>query len=87
MAKSKVKAPVPANSLEALVEYFDNNDLGGDWEKMPEAKFDIDIQKRTHLVAIDEELIERVSAIAREQHIPAEKLINKWVKEKMLETT
>jgi hypothetical protein len=87
MAKSKVKAPVPANSLEALVEYFDNNDLGDDWEKMPEAKFDIDIQKRTHLVAIDEELIERVSAIAREQHVPAEKLINKWVKEKMLETT
>ena len=87
MAKSKAKAPGPANSLAALVEYFDNNDLGDDWEKMPEAKFDIDIQKRTHLVAIDEELIERVSAIAREQHVPAEKLINKWVKEKMLETT
>jgi hypothetical protein len=87
MAKSKAKAPGPANSLEALVESFDNNDLGDDWEKMLEAKFDIDIQKRTHLVAIDEELIERVSAIARARHVPAEKLINTWLKEKMLEAT
>ena len=87
MAKSKAKAPGPANSLEALVEYFDNNDLGDDWEKMPEAKFDIDIQKRTHLVAVDEELIEQVSAIARARHVPAEKLINRWLKEKILKAT
>ena len=87
MAKNKTKASSMAKSLEALIEYFDTHDLGDDWEKMPEVKFDIDIQKRTHLVAIDEDLIERVSAIAKAQHVPAEKLINFWLKEKMLEAT
>ncbi len=58
MAKSKAKAPVPAKSLDELVEYFDTHGLGDDWALMPEAQFDIDIQKRTHLVAIDEDLIE-----------------------------
>ena len=86
MEKSKGKAPNLPASLDALVEYFDTHDLGDAWEKMPEATFDIDIQKRTHLVAIDEELIERVSAIAKAQHVPAEQLINTWLKEKMLET-
>jgi CopG antitoxin of type II toxin-antitoxin system len=87
MAKSKAEVPVQTKSLDALVEYFDTHDLGEDWEEMPVAKFDIDIKKRTHLVAIDEELIEQVSAIARERHVPAEKLINSWLKEKMLEAT
>jgi hypothetical protein len=87
MAKSKGKAPIPPKSLDALAEYFDTHDLGDDWEKMPEAKFDIDIQKRTHLIAIDEELIARVLAIARARHVPPERLINTWVKEKMLEAT
>lgn len=85
MAKSKVKATGPAKSLDELVEYFDTHDLGDDWVLMPETQFDIDIQKRTHLVAIDEDLIERLSVIAKAQHVPAETLINAWLKEKMLE--
>jgi CopG antitoxin of type II toxin-antitoxin system len=87
MAKSKEKVPALPTSLDALVEFFDTHDLGDEWEKMPEAPFDIDIQKRTHLVAIDEELIEQVSAIARARHVPAEQLINAWLKEKMFEAT
>jgi hypothetical protein len=45
MAKSKVKATVPAKSLDELVGYFDTHDLGDDWALMPEAQFDIDIRK------------------------------------------
>lgn len=87
MAKSKVKATVPAKSLDELVEYFDTHDLGDDWALMPEAQFDVDIQRRTHLVAIDEEIIERLVAIAKAQHVPAETLINTWLKEKVLEAS
>lgn len=87
MAKNKAKATVPAKSLDALVEYFDTHDLGDEWALMPEAQFDIDIQKRTHLVAIDEELIERLAAIAKAQYLPAETLINVWLKEKVLEAS
>ena len=52
---------------------------------MPEAHFDIDIKKRTHLVAIDEELLGKLAAIAKSQHVSAEMLIHAWLKEKMLE--
>jgi hypothetical protein len=85
MARSKSKDTLPAKSLDALVEFFDTHDMGEYWEPMPEAHFDIDIQKRTHLVAIDEELLERLSTIAKAKRVPAETLINTWLKEKMLE--
>jgi hypothetical protein len=45
MAKSKEKTPVLPTSLDTLVEYCDSHDLGDEWEKMPEAAFDINIQK------------------------------------------
>lgn len=85
MAKSKDKASALPKSLDALVQYFDTHDLGDEWEDMPEAKFDIEIRERIHLVAIDEDLIERISTIAKERHVPAEKLIKTWLEEKMLE--
>jgi hypothetical protein len=85
MARSKAKETLPAKSLDALVELFDTQDMGDYWEQMPEAQFDIDIQKRTHLVAIDEELLERLTAIAKAKRVPAETLIHTWLKEKMLE--
>jgi hypothetical protein len=58
MAKNKTRIPIPAKSLDEIAEYFDTHDLGDDWLLMPKAQFDIDIQKRTDLVAIDEELID-----------------------------
>jgi len=87
MAKSKGKASDLPKSLDVLVEYFDTHDLGDQWENMLEAKFDIEIKERIHLVAIDEDLIERISTIAKERQIPAEKLINTWLEEKMHEAT
>ncbi len=84
MAKSKAKGFPPAKSLDELVEFFDTHDMGEYWEQMPEAHFDIDIKRRTHLVAIDEELIDRLSTIAKAKRVPAEALINSWLKEKLL---
>lgn len=87
MAKSKSKDFPSAKSLDALVEFFDTHDMGEYWEQMPEARFDIDLKKRTHLVAVDEELIERLSTIAKAKRIPAETLINSWLREKMREAS
>jgi hypothetical protein len=85
MAKNKSTRLPPARSLDGLVEFFDTHDLGEHWEHMPEAHFDIDIKKRTHLVAIDEELLGKLAAIAKLQHVSAEMLIHAWLKEKMRE--
>jgi hypothetical protein len=85
MAKNKSTGLPPTRSLDELVEFFDTHDMGEYWEHMPEAHFDIDITKRTHLVAIDEELLGKLAAIAKSQHVSAEMLIHTWLKEKMLE--
>ncbi len=53
MAKNKSKGLPLSRSLDELVEFFDTRDMGEYWEQMPEAHFDIDIKRRTHLVAID----------------------------------
>jgi len=84
MAKSKKDLP-PSRSLDELVEFFDTHDMGEYWERMPEAHFDIDIKRRTQLVAIDEELIDRLSQVAKLKQASVETLINSWLREKILE--
>jgi hypothetical protein len=85
MVKNTSTGLPPARSLDELVEFFDTHDMGEHWEHMPEAHFDVDIKKRTHLVAIDEELLGKLAAIAKSQRVSAEILIHMWLKEKMLE--
>lgn len=87
MAKSKARGSSPRKSLDELVEFFDTHDMGESWEQMPEAHFDIDIKRRTHLVAIDEELVDKLSTIAKAKRVPAETLINSWLREKVLEAS
>jgi hypothetical protein len=45
-------------SLDELVEFVETHDMGDYLEGMPEAHFDVDIKRRMHLVAIDEEFVE-----------------------------
>lgn len=87
MVENKSKPMPKFDSLDELVEFFDTHDLGEYWERLPEAHFDIDIKKRTHLFAIEEDLAEKLTEIARAKRIPSEALINVWLKEKLLEQT
>jgi hypothetical protein len=72
-------------SLDKLVEFFETHDMGDYWDEMPEVHFDIDIKRRTHLFALDEDLAERLTTIARAKRIPSKTLINEWLREKVLE--
>jgi hypothetical protein len=85
MARSKSKTIPKFSSLDELVKFFDTHDMGEYWDSMPEAHFEISIKRRTHLFALDEDLAEKVTAIARAKHVPTERLINAWLKEKLLE--
>ncbi len=85
MAKNKTRHMPKFGSLDKLVEFFETHDMGEYWDDMPEAHFDIDIQKRTHVFALDEDLAERVTTIARAKRIPSSTLINEWLREKVLE--
>ena len=71
------------DSLEALTDFFDTNDLGDYWQTMPEVDFEIAIAKKTRLVAIEETLADRVAKVAREQSVSPEVLIQTWLREKL----
>ena len=72
-------------SLDKLVEFFDTHDMGDYWDEMPEVHFDIDIKRRTHLFFLDEDLAERLTAIAKAKRISSKTLIDEWLREKVLE--
>lgn len=83
MPKNRIKKT--PKSLDDLIEFFDTNDLGEYWDQLPEAHFDVNIQKRIHLIAIDTAVANRVAAIARSKRTSSSKLINSWLKEKIRE--
>ena len=85
MEKSKARGPSSPKSLAELVEFFDTHDMGDYWEQMPEADFDVDIKRRTHLVAIDETLAARLTEIAKSDSVSTETLIDRWLREKVSE--
>jgi hypothetical protein len=71
------------DSLDKLVQYFDTHDMGNYWQDLPEAHFEIDIKTRTHVFALDEDLAERLTQIARTKRVSSKTLINKWLREKV----
>ncbi len=85
MAKSKGKALPEFSSLDNLVEFFDTHDMGDYFEGMPEVSFDIDIKKRTHVIALDEDLAKRLTQIAKSKRISSKTLVNRWLREKVSE--
>src|SRR6266487_6910534 len=83
--RSKPQSLPHFGSLDDLVEFFDTHDLGEYLERMPEVVFDVDLKQKTHRFALDAELSNKLTEIAKEKHIPAETLINTWLREKLLE--
>lgn len=84
MTESSSNNLPPHKSLDELVEFFDAHDMGDYLEQMPEVHFDVALKRRTHLVVLEEELADKLEKIAKMKQIPAEALINAWLKEKIL---
>ena len=82
MEKSKSKLP-HFNSLDKLVAFFDSNDMGEYLNTTSGIDFDVDINKRTHLVSLDVKLVNELQKIAKSKHITSKKLITNWLKEKV----
>jgi len=85
MTKSKSKNLPRFRSIDELVKFFDTHDLGEYWTEMPEAHFEVDIQRKTHLFALDAELANKLTEISKSRKISSEVLINAWLKEKIQE--
>jgi hypothetical protein len=70
-------------SVDRLVEFFDTHDMGDYWNRLPKARFEVNIKTRKHLVAIDEAIIPRLTQIAKSKRVASAKLINTWLREKI----
>jgi hypothetical protein len=84
MAKSKNHRLPQFGSVEKLARFFDSHDMGEFWEQLPAAVFDVDLRRQRYLVAIDEQLMDAVAEIARVKHTSAQRLIQRWLKEKIV---
>lgn len=83
MSRNKAKPLPKFESLDELVGFFDTHDMGEYWDQMPEARFDINIKTKKHLVAIDEAIVSTLDEIAKSRKVSSERLINTWLREKI----
>jgi hypothetical protein len=70
-------------SLEEAAEFWDTHSTADYEEYFKEVDCQFDIKKRTHLISIDGAVYDRIRAIAKKKRIPADKLVSRWIKEKL----
>ncbi|MBU0511298.1 MAG: BrnA antitoxin family protein [Chloroflexi bacterium] len=85
MAKNKSSIS-KASSYEEIGEFWDSHDAGEFWDQSHPVEFEIDIQSSKTYFAVDAILDKKLCAVAKEQGISAETLLNLWVQEKLQET-
>jgi hypothetical protein len=81
--KSRDPLPEHFNSLEEAAEFWDTHDTTDYDEYFVDVDFDVELKPRTHLIAIDGALYEQLRVIARKRRVPAEKLVSRWIAEKL----
>jgi hypothetical protein len=75
MKENKSKPLPRSKSVKELVDFFESHDMGDYWEQLPEAHFDVNIKKRKHLVALEEDIVDKLTEIAKAKKVSSESLI------------
>lgn len=70
-------------SLSDLVEWAETHDMAEVLDALPEVACEIDIQRRTLLVEVDLDLMQKLAATAKARHVPVETLVRSWLQEKV----
>lgn len=86
MAENKeIREPIPEHfmSIEEAAEFWDNHDLADYWDLTEEVEFEVNLQRRRYLVAVDPELAEKLAAEAHRRGLSTETLVNLWLNEKL----
>ncbi len=89
MAGNKnVRDPIPERfaTIEEAAEFWDTHDLSDYWDLTEEVNFEVDLQHRRYLVALDPELAERLAAEAHKRGVSTQTLVNLWLSEKLRES-
>lgn len=82
---SKKRDPIPQHfqSIAEAAEFWDSHDLADYWDCTREANFEVDIQRRVFLTALEPGLAKKLTECARQQGVSTETLINVWLTEKV----
>jgi len=83
MTERSSRSLPPWRSLDELVDYFDTHDMGEHLDKMPNVDLEVDIKRRRHLVAIDDDVLAQVSEVADKKGLSTGGLINIWLRERI----
>ena len=67
------------DSIDNLIDFFGENDIGDYSESLPEVDFLVNISKQTYFVAVDEELAE----ISKREHLSSDSIVNSWLRGKI----
>jgi hypothetical protein len=84
MPRSNAKKMPAFESVAEVVKFFETHDMGDYPDQLPEVDFDIALKRRKYLVAIDGKLMRQLTEIAKEKRLPAQKLIQNWLEEKVV---
>ena len=82
-SRKRERVPQHFKSVAEAAEFWDMHDLGEYWDLTREARFEVDIQQRVFLTALEPELAKRLAVCARKQGVSTETLINVWLAEKL----
>ena len=52
-------------------------------EFMRDVEFEVDLKPRTHLVTIEGRVYDRVRAVAKKRRVPVDRLVSRWIEEKL----
>jgi len=72
-----------ARSYKEIGEFWDTHDLSDYWDRTTPVEFEVDIQSEAVYYAIEPKLSAKISRIAKKRGVPAETLLNLWLKEKL----
>ena len=77
--------PLPQHfkSLEEAAEFWDNHDLTDYWDLTREAHFNVSIERRVFVTALEPQLAKKLTEVARKHGVTSETLINVWLTEKL----
>src|ERR1043166_6235638 len=83
--RTKPVDPLPEEfaSLEEAAEFWDAHDTVDYEEFMRDVEFEVDLKPRTHLVTIEGRVYDRVRAVAKKRRVPIDKLVSRWIEEKL----
>lgn len=87
MANNKKREPIPKHfkNIEEAADFWDSHDLADYWDLTKEAHFEVDIQRRVFLTALEPTLAKKLTSLAHKQGVSTETLINVWLSERAKE--